>query len=137
MLLQSWRAQRGENFGTLETLLLSGNRSIAGNVMAPSRFQTVLRGTPNAFLVKSGQVRSSQASSGEVRSDLVTCFLCYLARAARRKFYFCNPGARSAEKMLCNARLGHPFSLISGNAGTTLGSAKEILPNLNWVTSLL
>ena len=30
-------------------------------------------------------------------------------------------GARSAEKMFCNARLGHPFSFVSGNAGTTLG----------------
>ena len=30
--------------------------------------------------------------------DWVTCFHCYLARAARRKFCFCNPSARSAEK---------------------------------------
>ena len=30
--------------------------------------------------------------------DGVTCFHCYLARAARRKFCFCNPSARSAEK---------------------------------------
>ena len=47
--------------------------------------------------------------------------LWYLARAARRKFYSCNPGARSAEKTFCSARLGHPFSLASGNAGATLG----------------
>ena len=53
--------------------------------------------------------------------DWVTRFLWYLARAARRKIYFCNPGARSAEKIFWNARLGHPFSLVSGNAGTTLG----------------
>ena len=33
-----------------------------------------------------------------VRSDWVTRFLWYLARAARRKFCFCNPSARSAEK---------------------------------------
>ena len=30
--------------------------------------------------------------------DWVTRFLWYLARAARRKFCFCNPSARSAEK---------------------------------------
>jgi hypothetical protein len=30
--------------------------------------------------------------------DWVTCFLWYLARAARRKICFCNPSARSAEK---------------------------------------
>ena len=30
--------------------------------------------------------------------DWVTCFHCYLARAARRKFCFCNPSARSAGK---------------------------------------
>ena len=29
--------------------------------------------------------------------DWVTCFLWYLARAARRKFYFCNLGARSVD----------------------------------------
>ena len=33
-----------------------------------------------------------------VRSDWVTRFLWYLARAARRKFCFGNPRARSAEK---------------------------------------
>ena len=51
--------------------------------------------------------------------------------------------ARSAEKILllqpwraqrkekfCNARLGHPFSLVSGNAGTTLGSADANYPSV-------
>ena len=33
-----------------------------------------------------------------VRSDWVTQFLWYRARAARRKFGFCNPSARSAEE---------------------------------------
>ena len=37
-------------------------------------------------------------SRSPVRSDWVTRFLWYLARAARRKFCFCNPSARSAEK---------------------------------------
>ena len=38
------------------------------------------------------------AENTMVRSDWVTRFLWYLARAARRKFCFCNPSARSAEK---------------------------------------
>ena len=48
--------------------------------------------------VRSDQVRSDQISSGQVRSDRVTRFLWFLGRAARRKFCFCNPSARSAEK---------------------------------------
>ena len=48
--------------------------------------------------VRSDQVRSDQISSGQVRSDRVTRFLWFLERAARRKFCFCNPSARSAEK---------------------------------------
>ena len=44
---------------------------------------------------------ASEARSAEknfATLDWVTCFLWYLARAARRKFCFCNPSARSAEK---------------------------------------
>ena len=60
--------------------------------------------------VRSGQIRSGQARSVQVSGaraarrkilttlDWVTRFLWYLARAARRKFCFCNPSARSAEK---------------------------------------
>ena len=96
--------------------------------------------------------------------DWVTRFLWYLARAARRKFCFCNPGARSAEKNFatlgwvtrilwylaraarsakkilllqpwraqrgenfCNARLGHPFSLVSGAR-----SAEKISLGQHW-----
>ena len=55
--------------------------------------------------VRSDQVRSDQISSGQVRSDRVTRFLWFLERAARRKFCFCNPSARSAEKNFAFATL--------------------------------
>ena len=44
----------------------------------------------------------------------VSRFLWYLARAARRKFGFCNRVARTTEKILSNAILGQPFCLVSG-----------------------
>ena len=55
-----------------------------------------------------------------------------LMKEIPKKFCFCNPGARSAEKNFVNARLGHPFSLVSGAR-----SAKEILTALHWVICFL
>ena len=47
---------------------------------------------------RSGEKILQRWSRSPVRSDWVTRFLWYLARAARRKFCFCKTGARSAEK---------------------------------------
>ena len=46
---------------------------------------------------RSGEKILQRWSRSPVRSDWVTRFLWYLARAARRKFYFCNLGARSVD----------------------------------------
>ena len=46
---------------------------------------------------RSGEKILQRWSRSPVRSDWVTRFLWYLARAARRKFYFCYLGARSVD----------------------------------------
>ena len=54
----------------------------------------------NARLGHPFSLVSGARSAKEILTALhwITCFLWYLARAARRKFCFCNPSARSAEK---------------------------------------
>ena len=68
MLLQPWRAQRGEKFCNAR---LGHPFSLVSGARSAEKILTTL--------------------------NWVTCFLWYLARAARRKFYFCYLGARSVD----------------------------------------
>ena len=99
----------------------------------PVRSGQVKSGQVRSSQVKSGQVRSGQVKSGQVRLGEVKSGQVRSSQVRLGQTFCLVSGARSAEKILflqpkraqrgeqiCNARLGHPFSLVSGNAGATL-----------------
>ena len=77
-------------------------------------------------MVKSGQVRSSQARSGQVTRLGHPFSLASSARSAEKILLLQNWRAQRGEK-ICNARLGHLFSLVSGAR-----SAEKILHLQFW-----
>ena len=92
-------AQRRENFAFAKLARAArrkfcnagaGHRS--GQTGCPFSMVSGARGAEKNF------ASDEFAENTIVRSDWVTRFLWYRARAARRKFCFCNPSARSAEK---------------------------------------
>ena len=90
--MQPWRAQRGENFATLESRL-GHPFSLVSGARSAEKILTTLNWVTCFLWYLARAARRKMLTT----LDWVTRFLWYLARAARRKFYFCNLGARSVD----------------------------------------
>ena len=118
LLLQPWRPQREEKFcnaGLGHPFSLVSGACSAKEILTtlnryrffcPTKverhFDTKHFGAPSLACLK---FSLHSAAKYFATLDWVTRFLWYLARAARRKFGFCNPGASRAEKISRNAKL--------------------------------
>ena len=130
LLLQPWRAQRGENF-VFAPLARAARRKILQRwTRSPVFFG--IRGAQRRENFAFAKTGARSAEKNFATLDWVTRFLRYLARTAWRKFCFCNPSIDNAKKKFDNARLGHLFSLVSGAR-----SAEKYFATLDWVTQFL